>query len=158
MKQEPVILSADQVKKLQEELADLKGPKREELAKRLKKAIEDGDLSENADYIKAKEDQSFIEGRIQDIEAILGNYKDKADIVLKPGEVNIGSVVTLKIGDDDPEVYEIVGNQEADPFSNKISNSCPIGTAIFLKHQGETVKAETPRGEIKIKIVKVKNK
>ena len=139
--------------KLKAELKELKGPKREELAARLRSAIQMGDLSENADYHKAKEDQGFLEGRIQEIEAILRH----AVIIEKSASdaVSIGSHVTIQEGDFDPETYHIVGPTEADPRKGRISHESPIGIALMKKKVGQIAEAETPGGKIKFKIVKI---
>ncbi len=151
---EPTYLTAEGEAKLRTELAELKGPKREELAKRLRSAIQMGDLSENADYHKAKEDQGFLEGRIQEIEYILRN----AVIIEKnnnAGVVTIGSHVTIREEGLPPETYHVVGAKEADPRNGKISNESPIGRAIMDHKVGETVEAATPGGKIKFKIMKI---
>lgn len=139
--------------KLKAELEELKGPKREELAARLRSAIQMGDLSENADYHKAKEDQGFLEGRIQEIEAILRHAviieKSAGDVV------SIGSHVTIQEGDFDPETYHIVSPTEADPRKGRISHESPIGVALMNKKVGQVAEAETPGGRIKFKIVKI---
>jgi len=140
--------------KLNAELQELKGTKREELSKRLRSAIQMGDLSENADYHKAKEDQGFLEGRIQEIEAILRN----AVIIEKTqskGIVFIGSHVTIQEGSFDPETYHLVGPTEADPRNGRISHESPIGRALMDKKVGDIAEAETPGGRIKFKIVKI---
>lgn len=139
--------------KLRAELEELKGPRREELAKRLRSAIQMGDLSENADYHKAKEDQGFLEGRIKEIEAILRN----AVIIEKTNSdsVSVGSHVTIQEGDFDPETYHIVGPAEADPRNGRISHESPIGIALMDKKVGEIAEAETPGGKVKFKIVKI---
>ena len=139
--------------KLKAELEELKGPKREELSARLRSAIQMGDLSENADYHKAKEDQGFLEGRIQEIEAILRH----AVIIEKSASdaVSIGSHVTIQEGDFDPETYHIVGPTEADPRKGRISHESPIGIALMNKKVGQIAEAETPGGKIKFKIVKI---
>jgi len=139
--------------KLKAELAELTGPKREELSQRLRSAIQMGDLSENADYHKAKEDQGFLEGRIQEIEAAL---RTAVIIEKKQGDmVNVGSNVTVQEGDIDPETYYIVGAKEADPRNGRISNESPIGSALMNHKVGDVVEAETPGGKIKFKILKV---
>ena len=139
--------------KLKAELEELKGPKREELAARLRSAIQMGDLSENADYHKAKEDQGFLEGRIQEIEAILRHAviieKSAGDVV------SIGSHVTIQEGNLEPETYHIVGPTEADPRKGRISHESPIGIALMNKKVGQVAEAETPGGKIKFKIVKI---
>jgi transcription elongation factor GreA len=139
--------------KLKAELAELTGPRREELAGRLRSAIQMGDLSENADYHQAKEDQGFLEGRIQEIETILRSAtiieKKQSDIV------NVGSTVTIQENDFDPETYYVVGAKEADPRKGKISNESPFGTALMNHKVGDVVEAETPGGKIKLKILKI---
>ena len=139
--------------KLRAELKELTGPRREELAQRLRSAIQMGDLSENADYHKAKEDQAFLEGRIQEIEAVLRT----AVIVEKTASdvVTIGSTVTVQEESFDPETYYMVGAKEADPRHGKISNESPIGKALMDHKVGDVVEAETPGGKIKFKILKI---
>ncbi len=151
---QPNYLTPEGEAKLKTELAELKGPRREELAKRLRSAIQMGDLSENADYHKAKEDQGFLEGRIQEIEAILRNA-----VIIKKNTnknvVSIGSHVTIQEEDFPPETYHLVGPTEADPSKGKISHESPIGKALMDKKVGETAEAETPGGTIKFKILKI---
>ena len=141
--------------KLKAELEELTGPRRTELAERLRSAIQMGDLSENADYHKAKEDQAFLEGRIQEIQAILNN----AVLIEKGGgkkdAVTIGSQVTIQEEGFDPETYDIVGSTEADPRKGKISHESPIGKAVMDKKVGDVVEADAPGGKIKFKIVKI---
>lgn len=149
-------LTAEGKQKLEEELEELKNVKRPEIAARLRHAIEQGDISENADYSSAKEDQGFMEGRIQELEKLLSNVKLIDEMDREKGVVNIGSVVTLlEEGEDEEEEYTIVGTHEADPMNNKISFLSPIGDAIHKHKQGETVTVETPGGTIRMKIVKV---
>lgn len=139
--------------KLKAELAELTGPRREELAQRLRSAIQMGDLSENADYHKAKEDQAFLEGRIQEIESAL---RTAVIIENKHSEyVTVGSHVTIQEAGLDPETFHLVGAKEADPRNGKISNESPIGTALMNHKAGDTVEAETPGGKLKFKILKV---
>ena len=153
MTQNQTYLTPEGEIKLKAELAELTGPRREELAQRLRSAIQMGDLSENADYHKAKEDQGFLEGRIQEIEAILRSAviieKTQSDVV------TVGSHVTIQEEDFDPETFYVVGAKEADPRHGKISNESPIGSALLGHKAGETVTAETPGGKIKLKILKV---
>src|SRR6185436_19185755 len=138
--------------KLKAELAELKGPRREELAQRLRSAIQMGDLSENADYHKAKEDQAFLEGRIQEIEAAL---RTAVIIEKQHGDtVNVGSHVTVQEEDFDPETFYVVGAKEADPRNGRISNESPIGNALMGHKAGDIVEAETPGGKLKFKILK----
>jgi len=139
--------------KLRAELAELTGPRREDLAKRLRSAIQMGDLSENADYHKAKEDQAFLEGRIQELEAILR----MATIVEKKQSdvVEVGARVTIQEEDYDPETFYLVGATEADPRNGKISNESPFGKALLDHKVGDVVEAETPGGKVKLKILKI---
>ena len=150
---QPTYLTSEGEKKLRAELAELTGPRREELSKRLRSAIQMGDLSENADYHKAKEDQAFLEGRIQEIEAVLRI----AVIVEKVNTdvVTVGNKVTVQEGDFEPEVFHLVGAKEADPRNGKISNESPIGRALMEHKVGDVVEAETPGGKLKFKILKI---
>jgi len=150
---QPTYLTPEGESKLKAELAELTGPRREELAQRLRSAIQMGDLSENADYHKAKEDQAFLEGRIQEIEAALRN----AVIIQKSNSdaVTVGSHVTIQEEDSDPETFHVVGAKEADPRNGKISNESPIGSALMNHKAGEIVYADTPGGKIKFKVIKV---
>lgn len=153
MSSQPSYLTPEGESKLREELENLKGPRREELSKRLRAAIQMGDLSENADYHKAKEDQGFLEGRIQEIENILRNSviieKSSSD------RVTIGSHVTIQEDGSPPEVYHLVGPTEADPRSGRISHESPIGKALLDKRAGEVADVETPGGTIAFKILKI---
>lgn len=156
MAQDSTYLTAEGAAKLQEELDFLKGTRRSEIAKRLRFAIEQGDLSENADYSAAKEDQSFTEGRIRELETLLSNVKIIENIERKKGIVNIGSTVKIQEDDDEPEIYQIVGPQEADPLKGKISYESPIGSALYQRKVKDVVVAETPNGKITFKILEIK--
>lgn len=148
-------LTPNGAEKLQRELEQLKGPQRAEMAARLRHAISQGDLSENADYIKAKEDQAFLEGRIQELEVLLRN----ATVVEAPAsndEVAIGSQVVVQEDGRDQEVFVIVGAKEADPAAGKISHKSPIGQALMGKKPGDTAVAETPGGELAFKVIEIK--
>lgn len=146
-------LTPEGAARLRAELAELTGPRREELSQRLRSAIQMGDLSENADYHKAKEDQAFLEGRIQEIEAVLRTAiiveKTHSDVV------TVGSMVTVQEENFSPETYQIVGAKEADSRNSKISNESPIGRALMEHRVGDIVEAETPGGKIKFKILKI---
>jgi transcription elongation factor GreA len=150
---QPTYLTPEGAARLRAELQELTGPRRDELSKRLRSAIQMGDLSENADYHKAKEDQAFLEGRIQEIEAVLRH----AVIVEKTHSdaVTVGAHVTVQEEDFDPETYHIVGAKEADSRNSKISNESPIGRALMDHKVGDVVEAETPGGKIKFKILKI---
>ena len=139
--------------RLKAELIELTGIRREELSQRLRSAIQMGDLSENADYHKAKEDQGFLEGRIQEIGAVL-----RTAVIIENKHtdyVTVGSHVTVQEEDFDPETYYVVGAKEADPRNGKISNESPIGAALMNHKVGDEVQAETPGGKLKFKILKV---
>ena len=149
-----IFLTPEGEAKLREELSELTGPKRTELAQRLRHAISQGDLSENADYIAAKEQQAFLEGRIQDIEAVLR----QATIVENNGngeKVQVGSTIVVKEDGREPETFHLVGITEADPRNGKISNESPIGKALLGKQVGEIAIAETPAGEMKFEILEI---
>jgi transcription elongation factor GreA len=148
-------LTADGAARMRAELEQLKGTGRKELAERLRAAVSQGDLSENADYTKAKEDQGFLEGRIQDLEHLLGNAVIIEEIVGNTGEVRVGVHVTIQEDDFPTEVYHVVGAQEADPRNGRISNESPIGKALMGHREGDVVEAETPGGKIVLKIIKV---
>jgi transcription elongation factor GreA len=148
-------LTKDGAERLRLELEELKGPKRTELAGRLRTAIQQGDLSENADYSKAKEDQAFLEGRIQELEALLGRAVIIEESGSSNGVVGVGSKVVLREKGREPVKYFLVGAQEADPRNGKISNESPIGKALLGHKAGETVKAKTPVGELVFEIVEV---
>ena len=154
MEQE-IYLTPEGEAKLKAELEELKGPRRDEMAKRLRSAIQMGDLSENADYHMAKEDQAFMEGRIQELEYLLKNAKIIDDTELPTGTIQVGSRVTVQEGDYPAETYYLVGATEADPRNGKISNESPIGQSLMGGHVGDEVIASTPGGEIKLKILKI---
>lgn len=148
-------LTPEGFEKIQNELALLKGEERESISKRLRSAIQMGDLSENADYIKAKEDQGFLEGRIKELEQILKNVSiiDKNNI--DTSKVSLGSTITVQEADYEPEKWFLVGPKEANPRMGKISHESPIGKALRDKKVGEIVTAEIPTGKIVLKILKI---
>ncbi len=152
---EQIYLTAEGAEKLKAELAQLKGPEREALSKRLREAISQGDLSENADYQKAKEDQGFLEGRIQELEYILGNAVVVEDSIGPHDKVEVGATVTVQEEDFPEETYYMVGAKEADPRKGKISNESPIGRALMGKKVGEYAEAETPGGIVRLKITHI---
>jgi len=150
---QPVYLTVEGVEDLRQELDHLVNVKRRALAERLHKAIQQGDLSENADYIAAKEEQGFLEGRIQQIEAMLRS----AVIIEDNGprdEVGLGSSVTVvEEGAQDPETFRIVGPAEANPIDGKVSNESPLGRSLLGHRVGDAVTVEAPGGEIVFRIV-----
>jgi len=152
---EDVLITAQGEKELRDELARLTKIDRQALALRLREAIQMGDLSENADYKKAKEDQGFLEGRIQELEYILSNAKIIDNRTANKEIVSIGAHVTIQEGNGTPEVYHLVGATEADPRKGKISHESPIGRALVDHRVGEVVEASTPGGVIQFKILKI---
>ena len=149
-------LTAEGARRLKEELETLKTDAREDLARRLRIAIEQGDLSENADYISAKEEQGFLEGRILELEDTLKDAKIIDDMAVDKTHVNIGNHVTLKEdGFPEEETYFMVGPKEADPINGRISHESPIGKAILGHKIGDVIEIETPNGNIQMTIVKI---
>ncbi len=151
---EPIYLTAEGAEKLRVELADLKGPQREAIARRLRDAIQMGDLSENADYHKAKEDQAFLEGRIIELDYTLNNAQI-VDGTARKDIVSVGMRVTVQEDNFEPETFYIVGAKEANPRDGKISNESPFGRALMDHRVGEVVEAQTPGGVTRLKIIKI---
>jgi transcription elongation factor GreA len=148
-------LTAEGAARLKEELAYLKGTARQELASRLRSAIQEGDLSENADYHKAKEDQAFLEGRIMELEYLLHNAVIIEEHAGQREVVDVGATVTIQEEDYQAETYQLVGAKEADPRKGRISNESPIGRAMMGKREGDIVEAITPNGHVRMKILKI---
>ncbi len=154
MEKREYLITPEGAERLKLELVELVGPKREDLAKRLRHAISMGDLSENADYIAAKEEQAFLEGKIQEIEAILS----RATIVEDTGDgdvVRIGTRVKVEDSRSTMETFHLVGMKEADPRNGKISNESPIGKALLGCKVGDIARAETPAGILEYKILEI---
>ena len=143
------------LKKLEDELQDLKVNRRKEVAQKIKEAREQGDLSENAEYDAAKDEQRDIEARIEEIEKILKNA-EVADDEFGAGVINLGSTVTVYDCEFDEEiVFKLVGSTEAKSLENKISNEAPLGKALIGKVAGDEVEVETPSGIMKYKVINV---
>ncbi len=155
MEQQATYLTEEGEKKLRAELEHLTGTVREELAKRLRSAIQMGDLSENADYHAAKEEQGFVEGRIAYITQLLRNVVIIEENKPASGKVEIGSTVTIQEGSGPEMTYTIVGSQEADPMHGRMSFNSPIGQALIGHTSGETVDVATPVGSKKFTIKKI---
>jgi transcription elongation factor GreA len=151
---EPTYLTAKGAENLKIELAELKGAQRQAIAARLRDAIQMGDLSENADYQKAKEDQSFLEGRVQELEYIL-SAAIIVDGSARKDVVSVGMRVTVQEDEFEPEQFYIVGAKEADPRMGKISHESPFGRALMDHRVGEVVSAQTPGGTTKLKILAI---
>lgn len=148
-------LTNDGLQRLQAELNYLKTTARDQLAKRLRTAIQQGDLSENADYIAAKEEQGFLEGRIMELEQIIRNVVIIDESQRNRDVVDIGASVTIQEGNFPVETYQLVGPQEADPANGRISHESPIGKAMIGKRSGDEFLVSTPNGTIHFKIVKI---
>jgi transcription elongation factor GreA len=148
-------LTKEGEERLRAELAELKGPRRDQLSKRLRTAIQQGDLSENADYIQAKEEQAFLEGRILELEQAL-----KDVVIIEPNSgkidvVNVGARVTVQEEGFPPDTYFLVGAKEAHPSKGMISNESPIGKALLNRKVGDLIEIVTPDGKINLKILKI---
>ena len=152
------LLTYQGLQKLENELQELKVVKRKEIAQKIKEAREQGDLSENAEYDAAKDEQRDIETEIAELEAILANCEVIQDNDKNKDVVKMESVVVLHDVEFDEDIeYTIVGSSEADSLNNKISNESPLGAALIGKKKGDTVKVEAPVGEIEYTVVSVKN-
>ncbi|PKO17314.1 MAG: transcription elongation factor GreA [Chloroflexi bacterium HGW-Chloroflexi-10] len=148
-------LTAEGLEKLRNELTQLKGAARDDLSRRLREAIQMGDLSENADYIQAKEEQGFLEGRIMELEQLLSNVVIIEDKGRRTGSVDIGSTVTVQESTFPEETYFVVGPKEADPVNGRISYESPIGKALLSHKVGDEIRIETPGGSVKLVIKKI---
>ena len=154
MADKSVMLTADGLKKLQEKLNYLKGERRKEVAERLKAAIALGDLSENSEYDDAKNQQAFLEGEIQELEAKIRN----SEIIKSTGGdvVQMGSKVKVRdVEFDEEEEFMLVGSTEADPDTGKISNESPLGEALLGQKVGSTVDVHAPVGIVKYEILAI---
>ena len=151
-------LTAEGLKKLEDEIEHLKGVRRAEVAQRLHEAMAEGEVLENPEYDEAKNEQAFVEGRIMEIEQILAN----AILIENKGpanEVRLGSKVTIsEVGTRSPEHFVIVGSAEADPLIGKISNESPLGKALLGKKLNEQFQIQAPDGQIKFKVTHIGNK
>jgi len=155
MDSKKIFVTKEGLEELTKELADLNGVKRNEVVERVARAREMGDLSENSEYHAAKEELSLIDGRIDELSALLKN----ASIIEKSssgksGKVNLGSKITVSI-DGKKEIFTLVGEWEADPREKKISHESPLGKALIGKEIGEKVDIEAPAGKISYKIVEI---
>ena len=149
-------LTKDGFQKLQDELEYLRTAKRQEVAERLHEAMEGGELIENAEYEAAKNEQAFVEGRIQELEAILAaaHLIDESAAHQDPTLVQVGDTVVIQDEEGSTEEYTIVGAAEADPRAGKISNESPLGKALLNHHPGDEVTVEAPGGAFKVIVLK----
>lgn len=150
-------LTKEGFQKLQEELDYLRTVKRQEVAERLHEAMEGGELIENAEYEAAKNEQAFVEGRIQELDLLLATAQiiEENGNLKKSDVIQVGSRVTIKEGNFEAETFIIVGAAEANPREGKISNESPIGKAILGHKAGDVVRVETPGGTYNVKIIKL---
>lgn len=157
-------ISPEGLKKLKEELEERKTVKRQEIAERLGEAKSLGDLSENTEYAAAKEEQSFNEGRIFELEQIIKESNLIRPNHKKTKKIQIGSIIEVKLiksrgnksNSGEKQSFIIVGSQEADPSQGKISNESPLGEAFFGREVGDIIEVETPKGKMEYKIVNIK--
>ena len=150
----PSFLTREGYLKLQEELEYLRTVRRQEVAQRLHEAMEGGELIEDAEYEAAKNEQAFVEGRIQELEMLLANARvieetNHADLV------TLGATVTIEEEGAEPEVYTIVGPAEANPRNGRISNELPLGRALLDRRPGDVVRVDAPGGSFTVRVVKV---
>jgi transcription elongation factor GreA len=150
----PTFLTRQGYDKLQEELEYLRTVKRQEVANRLHEAMEGGELIEDAEYEAAKNEQAFVEGRIQELEILLANARVIEDTG-KMDVVQVGATVTIREAENEPEVYTIVGPAEANPRLGRVSNESPLGRALMDHRPGDQVRVDAPGGVFTVSIVKV---
>ncbi|KEI03920.1 transcription elongation factor GreA [Clostridium botulinum] len=151
------IMTAEGVKKLEDELEYLKTTKRREITEKIKVALSYGDLSENSEYDEAKNEQAFVEGRIVQIENMLRNANVIDESEIPKDVVSVGAIVKVKDYDFDEEIdFHIVGSAEADPMENKISNESPVGSALIGKKVGDIVNVPVPDGISKFEILEIR--
>lgn len=151
---EKIMMTAEGYLELEEELNELKNVRRPIIIQAIKDARALGDLSENADYDAARDEQAQVESRIKELE-----YRIEHSEIIennKNNKVCLGSTVTIKYDDGEEEEYKIVGSLEADPFNNRISNESPIGIAVLGKKQGEVVSVASPNGSYQVTITSIK--
>ena len=150
-----VYLTENGLEELKKELENLINVRRPENIQAIKEARSLGDLSENAEYDAARNEQAQIEGRIQQLEKMLENVSIIAEVSNE--KVGIGNTVSIKyVDDDEEEEYKIVGSQESDPFESKISNESPIAKALFEHKVGDIVTVESPNGSYEVEIIEIK--
>lgn len=156
MADKKTILTYAGLKKLEDELENLKVVKRKEVAGKIKEAREQGDLSENAEYDAAKDEQRDIEARIEELEKILKNAEVVVEDEVDLDSISIGCTVTVYDNEFEEEMeFKIVGSTEANSLAGKISNESPVGRALLGKKEGEIVEVETQAGVIEYKVLKI---
>jgi transcription elongation factor GreA len=156
MDEKETLLTPDGLRKLEEELEFLKTVKRKEVAERIKQAKEFGDLTENSEYEDAKNEQTFMEGRLLTVEAMLRSAKVIDNHDVRSDVVTVGATVRLEDEAGEELTYTIVGSPEADPLHDRISNESPVGNALLGKRKGQTVTVKAPGGTIRYTIKAIK--
>ncbi len=152
----PIVLTDEGLKKLEEELEQLKTVRRKEIAEKIKQALSFGDLSENSEYDEAKNEQAMIEARIAQLEAMLKNVKVLDTDDINTDVINIGSRVKVLDLEYDEEIeYHLVGSTEADPSEFRISDESPVGRTLLGRRIGDTVTVDVPAGSITLKILNI---
>ncbi len=156
MEQKKNILTYEGLRKYEDELQDLKVVKRKEVAQKIKEAREQGDLSENAEYDAAKDEQRDIEARIEDLEKILKNAEVVVEDEIDIDKISVGcKVEILDVEYNEKVIYKIVGSTEANSLKGKISNESPVGSALIGAQAGDTVQVETQAGVLKYKVLEI---
>jgi len=152
--EQSIYVTREGLKKLEDELEYLRTVKRAEVAQRLHDAMGEGDIDENAEYDDAKNEQSFVEGRILTLETMVKNA-----VIIQEGkhrdQVVLGSTVTIAEEGGDPETYHLVGSAEADPRQGRISNQSPLGRALLGKRVGDTITVSAPAGMLSFQIIAI---
>ena len=156
MEEKKTILTYAGLKALEDELENLRVVKRKEVAGKIKEAREQGDLSENAEYDAAKDEQSDIEARIDELEKILKNVEVVVEEEVDLEKINVGCTILVHDDEYDEEIeFKIVGSTEANSLQGKISNESPVGQALIGKKVGDVVDVETPAGNIRYTVLKI---
>ncbi|MCT4620741.1 MAG: transcription elongation factor GreA [Marinisporobacter sp.] len=157
MSDKEIILTREGLKKIEDEVEQLKTVRRKEVAERIKEAIAFGDISENSEYDEAKNEQAQVEERIAKLEATLRKAKVLDESQISLDVVNVGSIVKVKDLEFDEDIeYTIVGSAEADPYEGKISNEAPVGRSLLGSKVGEIVDVQVPDGIIKYEVLEIK--
>jgi transcription elongation factor GreA len=153
--EQQIYVTRDGLRKLEDELEYLRTVKRAQVAQRLHDAMGEGDIDENAEYDDAKNEQSFVEGRILTLETMIRNA-----VIIQEGkhrdQVVLGSTVTIVEEGGEPETYHLVGSAEADPRQGRISNQSPLGRALLGKRVGDTVTVSAPAGVLSFQIIAIR--
>ena len=156
MEAKKTLLTYTGLKKLEDELENLKVVKRKEVAGKIKEAREQGDLSENAEYDEAKNEQAILESKINELELLISNATVVEDDDISVNEIGVGSIIKIKdIELDEIEDLQIVGSTESDPDNGKISDESPIGKAALKHKVGDIFEAETPAGLLKFEVIDI---